>query len=360
MTDDLAERRRMRERRPVVITGGAGFLGCNIAEALAAQGRSVVLVDNLSRPRVRENLAWLKQRHPQEISAEIADVRDGAAMAHIMAGAGAVIHLAAQVAVTTSVLDPRADFETNALGTINVLEAVRLHAPDAAVLFASTNKVYGKCVPEGGLVRGDARYMPASSEAGHGFAESTPLDFYSPYGCSKGTADQYVIDYGRTYGIRTTLFRMSCLYGPHQFGTEDQGWVAHFLIAALCGRKITIYGDGYQVRDVLYVTDAVRAYLLALENMEAAAGRAFNLGGGPGNTLSLRELLAQIESLTGAIADVEYADWRLGDQLWYVSDTRRIAQSLGWRAETPMRSGMRMLAQWLKPNYAPVLNAERA
>lgn len=332
---------------PVVVTGGAGFLGCNIADALASRGEEVVIFDNLSRPRVRENLQWLAARHPRLLQTKIADIRDADAIKETVAGARAVIHLAAQVAVTTSVADPVTDFEINARGTLNVLEAVRNHAPDAAVLFASTNKVYGKRVPDGGLSLEGQRYAPQIGQSG--FDESTPLDFYSPYGCSKGVADQYVLDYARIYGMRSAVFRMSCLYGPRQFGTEDQGWVAHFLMAAIAREKITIYGDGYQVRDALFVDDAVDAYLRALDNIDAVKGRAFNLGGGLERSLSLRELLARIEAMTGATPDAAFADWRPGDQPWYVSDTAQFSKATGWRAQTSLDDGLLRLFQWLEP-----------
>jgi CDP-paratose 2-epimerase len=258
-----------------------------------------------------------------------------------------VIHLAAQVAVTASVENPVDDFEVNARGTLNVLEAVRRHAPEAPVLFASTNNVYGKIISFEALAREGLRYLPREEEAAAGFDEATPLSLYSPYGCSKGSADQYVLDYARIYGLKTAVFRMSCLYGPHQFGTEDQGWVAHFVISALNGDLISIYGDGYQVRDVLYAEDAVRAWLLALDNIDAVAGRVFNLGGGPENTLSLRELLRHIERMEDRAPTVSFHDWRPGDQPWYVSNTSAIEAALGWRANVDVHTGLTHLRNWL-------------
>jgi CDP-paratose 2-epimerase len=331
----------------VVVTGGAGFLGSNIVDALAARGEDVVVFDSLARPRVDENLAWLRQRHPGRVQVCYADIRDAARLRQAFRGAKAVIHLAAQVAVTTSVADPLDDFEINARGTLNVLEAVRAVAPEAAVLFASTNKVYGKLMPLEAMAKTGRRYQPSDPALARGLDETTPLSFYSPYGCSKGVADQYVLDYSRVYGLRGTVFRMSCLYGPRQFGTEDQGWVAHFLISALTGRPITVYGDGYQVRDVLYVDDAVRAYLLAIENIDALTGRAFNLGGGPANTLSLRELLRFIEEIVGHRPEVRFDAWRPGDQPWYVSNTAALSQASGWRPELGVREGLERLAAWL-------------
>jgi CDP-paratose 2-epimerase len=337
----------IRREGQIVITGGAGFLGTNIAKALAERGDDVLIFDNLSRQHVRDNLAWLQQRHGNRISFRLGDVRDAEATAEAVRGARAVIHLAAQVAVTTSVEDPVADFEINARGTLTVLETVRRQASDAPLLFASTNKVYGKLLPIEALEREGLRYVPRDATFARGFDETTPLSLYSPYGCSKGAADQYVLDYARIYGLKTAVFRMSCLYGPHQFGTEDQGWVAHFMIAALRGDPISIYGDGYQVRDVLYAEDAVRAYLLTLENIEALSGSVFNLGGGPENTLSLRELLRAIEEMDGHPPSVSFHDWRPGDQPWYVSNTDALAQTCGWHAETDVQSGLARLRDWL-------------
>lgn len=337
----------MRREGQIVITGGAGFLGTNIAKALAERGEEVLLFDNLSRLHVRENAGWLRQHHGNRLSLRVGDVRDAAAVGEAVRGARAVIHLAAQVAVTTSVENPVEDFEVNARGTLNVLEATRRHAADAAVLFASTNKVYGKLISFDALAREGLRYVPRETEMARGFDERTPLSLYSPYGCSKGSADQYVLDYARIYGLKTAVFRMSCLYGPHQFGTEDQGWVAHFLISGLNGEPISIYGDGYQVRDVLYAEDAVRAWLLALDNMDAVSGRVFNLGGGADNTLSLRELLKHIERMQDRAPTVSFHDWRPGDQPWYVSDTTAIEQALGWRAEVDVREGLARLRDWL-------------
>ena len=343
---------QIRSPSRVVITGGAGFLGSNIADALATSGQDVLVFDSLTRPRVEENLAWLRERHPQRVHAVRADIRDAARLREALRGSKAVVHLAAQVAVTTSVADPLEDFEVNARGTLNVLEAVRAVAPEAPVLFASTNKVYGKLMPLEAMVQHGERYAPIDPAFADGLDEATPLSFYSPYGCSKGVADQYVLDYARVFGLRTAVFRMSCLYGPRQFGTEDQGWVAHFLISALTGRPITIYGDGYQVRDVLYVDDAVNAYLLGIDRIDAMAGRAFNLGGGPNNTLSLRELLGLVEEITGKTPPVSFDQWRPGDQPWYVSNTDALSRAAGWRAEVSVRDGLERLSAWLAAAFA--------
>ncbi len=342
----------------VLVTGGAGFLGTNICDALARNGRDVLILDNLSRPRVSENAAWLRDRHPCKVRIIAGDVRDETAVIDAVKGATAVIHLAAQVAVTTSVVHPIEDFEINARGTLNLLQAVAHHAPHAPVLFASTNKVYGKLISDDGFQRAGERYVPTDSRIAAGFAEDTPLSFYSPYGCSKGVADQYVIDHARVFGLKTCVFRMSCLYGPHQYGNEDQGWVAHFLISTLLGRPIAIYGDGYQVRDVLYVEDAVSAYLAALDNMDRISGEAFNLGGGPQNILSLRELLRHLKDMTGCTPVVSYHPWRPGDQRWYVSDTSAMSQSLGWRAEVDVAEGLKRLLCWVRESFAGTASAQ--
>jgi CDP-paratose 2-epimerase len=263
-----------------------------------------------------------------------------------------VFHLAAQVAVTTSLVDPAADFEVNVRGTLNVLEAVRAQEQPPPLFFTSTNKVYGgmEDVP---LRLAGRRYEPVDPAlAARGFAEDRRLDFHSPYGCSKGAADQYVLDYARSYGLRTVVFRMSCIYGPHQFGTEDQGWVAHFLIQALAERPITLYGDGMQVRDVLYFDDLVRAFLLAEERIDELAGRAFNMGGGPGQTLSLLELVDSIAELHGERPEVCFESWRTGDQRYYVSDHRAFSRATGWRPHVSVKEGIGRLYNWLMESRA--------
>jgi CDP-paratose 2-epimerase len=337
-----------RWARPILITGGAGFLGSNIADRLAAEGRPVTVFDSLSRPGVKANLDWLKERHGELITPIIADVRDASTLRDAVRGTAAVIHLAAQVAVTTSLEDPLQDFEINARGTLNLLEALRALSEPPPLLFASTNKVYGKLLVNADLDRQPTRYEPRDPVLRGGCDEATALDLHSPYGCSKGTADQYVIDYARVFGLRTVVFRMSCLYGPRQFGTEDQGWIAHFLIAAMNGQPITIYGDGRQVRDALFVADAVEAYLVALQGIDALAGRAFNLGGGPQHTLSLLEMLRRVERLVGGHAEVRFAPWRPGDQPWYVSDTTAFEVATGWRARVDLDTGLRCLGNWLE------------
>jgi len=342
---------------PILITGGAGFIGSNIADALLAQGRAVHVYDALQRPGVERNLDWL-QRHGAHLTATIADVRDHDRLAHVARAASAVIHLAAQVAVTTSLGDPLTDFDTNVRATVHLLEAVR--PARTPFLFASTNKVYGDLGDLEFAIREDAYTPVETAIAEHGIGESRPLDFHTPYGCSKGAADQYVLDYARSYGVPATVFRMSCVYGQRQMGTEDQGWVAHFLIRALQGLPITIFGDGRQVRDVLDVGDVVRAYTTALARPEAAAGRAFNLGGGPRNAVSLRQLLAHIEALIGRPVATAYEDWRAGDQRWFVADSGAARAALGLPAFRGWKDGIAALATWLQAERAPHATLARA
>ncbi|MBL0419961.1 GDP-mannose 4,6-dehydratase [Ramlibacter sp. AW1] len=330
-----------------LITGGAGFVGSNLAHRLLAEGRRVRVLDNLCRRGVEQNLQWLRKTHGSNLEVSVIDVRDAEAVKAVMHDVSQVFHFAAQVAVTTSLVDPREDFDTNALGTLNVLEAVRAQPLPPPVVFTSTNKVYGGLsdVP---LVLEGQRYLPQDAQwrAG-GVTEARPLDFHSPYGCSKGTADQYVIDYARSFGLTTTVLRMSCIYGPRQFGTEDQGWVAHFLIRAMRGEPITIYGDGKQVRDVLFIDDLVDAFLLAEQHGKRLSGRAFNIGGGARNTISLLDLVDRLEALHGSRPRLAFDDWRTGDQRYYVSDTSAFQQATGWQARVPVAEGTARLYQWL-------------
>jgi CDP-paratose 2-epimerase len=338
-----------------LVTGGAGFIGSNLAHRLLGNGRRVRILDNLSRPGVEQNLQWLREQHGSRLDVAIDDVRDAAAVSRAMVGVGQVFHFAAQVAVTTSLQQPQEDFSINAQGTLNVLEAARARATPPGVVMTSTNKVYGGLEDIALEVQGQ-RYQPVQSAlAEHGISESRPLDFHSPYGCSKGTADQYVLDYARSYGLATTVFRMSCIYGPRQFGTEDQGWVAHFILRALRGEAITLYGDGMQVRDILFVDDLVDAFLLAEQNRARLSGRAFNMGGGPANAISLLDLLDRIEELHGTRPRTARGDWRTGDQRYYVSDTRAFEQATGWRRRISAADGIGLLYDWLasRPRAAP-------
>jgi CDP-paratose 2-epimerase len=334
-----------------LITGGCGFIGCNLADRLAGRGDNVVILDNLVRAGVRENARWLKARHGDRITITVGDIRDPITVIDTVKHAKAVLHLAAQVAVTSSLDSPVDDFEINARGTLNVLEAVRLHNPAAPVLFASTNKVYGRLIGDDEITRAGQRYQPSSTALARGVSEQAPLDLYSPYGCSKGAADQYVHDYARVYGLKTAVLRMSCIYGPRQFGNEDQGWIAHFVLSALRGAPLTIYGDGCQVRDALYIADAVDAWLAVLDRIDNTRGRVFNLGGGPSNAISLLELIDQIAQLSGPVS-FSFADWRPGDQPWYVTDINALAGATGWRPLTDFADGLRGLHGWLATRIA--------
>jgi CDP-paratose 2-epimerase len=340
-----------RDNRPVLITGGCGFIGCNLADRLAERGEPVLILDNLARAGVRENAQWLKSRHGDRVTITVADIREPIPVIDAVREARAVLHLAAQVAVTDSVSDPAADFEINARGTLNVLEAVRLHNSAAPIVFASTNKVYGRLIDDGDIALTGRRYTPTSGLLAGGIPENAPLDFYSPYGCSKGTADQYVHDYARVYGLQTVVMRMSCIYGPRQFGTEDQGWIAHFLLSAIRSKELTIYGDGHQVRDALHVSDAASAWLAVLDGIALARGRVFNLGGGPANAISLLELIDRITDLTGRKVAYRFADWRPGDQPWYVTDTRALSSALGWAPQVSFADGLRSLHTWLDGRF---------
>ena len=338
---------RTRRQDPlVVITGGAGFVGTNLAERLLATGHQVLVYDNLSRPGVEQNLQGLCQRH-KGMQVHVADVRDQYKLARAMRSAREVFHFAAQVAVTTSLVQPLIDFDVNAAGTIKVLEALRGRPHPPTVVYTSTNKVYGN-LGDVVLRQTKTRYEPVNVGLRcHGVDETRPLDFHSPYGCSKGTADQYVLDYARSYRLPAVVLRMSCIYGPHQCGNEDQGWVAHFVARALTGQPIVIYGDGRQVRDLLYVEDLIDAFMHIRERIDGLAGRVFNMGGGPGRTVSLLELIELLGPLTGAGVKVEFEGWRTGDQKYYVSDTRRFSSATGWQPATDVTQGISRLAQWL-------------
>ncbi|MHB1122018.1 MAG: NAD-dependent epimerase/dehydratase family protein [Ramlibacter sp.] len=343
-----------------LITGGAGFVGSNLAHRLLGMGQRVRVLDNLSRPGVEQNLQWLRETHGERLEMIVADVRDGAKVRQAMAGITQVFHFAAQVAVTTSLVDPQDDFSVNAQGTLNVLEAVRAQRTPPPLVLTSTNKVYGGLEDVGLEVR-DGRYVPLDAALqANGVSEARPLDFHSPYGCSKGTADQYVVDYARSYGLVTTVFRMSCIYGPRQFGTEDQGWVAHFILRALRGEPITLYGDGRQVRDVLFVDDLVDAFLLAREHGPKLAGRAFNMGGGAANAISLLDLLDRIEDLDGRRPEVDFDQWRTGDQRYYVSDTRAFQQATGWQPKVGAEEGIARLYRWLAARQSKPAQAVRS
>ena len=332
---------------PILITGGAGFIGCNLTAHFASSGARVRVYDNFARRGVEENARWLERAFPGRVEIVRADVRDAGALRAALNDVQAVFHLAAQVAVTTSLDEPCRDFEVNARGTLEVLEAVRKYAPRAPVIFTSTNKVYGglEDIP---LVERSLRWEPRLTERdGRGVNEQRGVSCCSPYGCSKGAADQYVLDYARTFGLRTVVFRMSCIYGPHQHGNEDQGWVAHFAREVIARRPMVIYGDGKQVRDLLYVDDLVDAFGRALRHIDTISGRAFNLGGGVANSASLREVLALLGELSGSAPALLFRDWRTSDQRYYVSDTDAFQQATQWRPRTSVHEGVAALYRWL-------------
>ncbi len=332
-----------------LVTGGAGFIGSNYVHRLLARGEDVTIYDNLSRAGAPLNLDWLRQTHGADaFRLVVGDVRDAGLLTASARDADVIVHLASQVAVTTSVVHPREDFEINALGTFNVLEAARFSGRDPAVLYASTNKVYGG-MENVALAEEPTRWRYAALP--HGCPESQPLDFHSPYGCSKGAGDQYVRDYSRIYGIPSVVLRQSCIYGPRQFGVEDQGWLAWFIIAAVTGRPITIYGDGKQVRDVLHVDDLLDAYDAAIARIDAAAGQVYNLGGGPGNVISVyAEFFPLLEKLLGREIPVERGDWRPGDQRVFYADIRKAADELGWQPKIDVEAGIKRLFDWVMEN----------
>jgi CDP-paratose 2-epimerase len=331
-----------------LVTGGAGFIGSNTVSRLIEQGHRVIIWDNLSRNGSRKNLAWLTRKFP-DLLFENVDIRNSQAVTSALVRAkdvDVILHFAAQVAVTTSMNDPRMDFEVNALGTFNLLEAVRQSGTNPIFLFTSTNKVYGG-MESLQIEKVGNRYR--YQDLINGVNEETPLDFHSPYGCSKGAADQYVRDYHRIYGLRTVVFRQSCIYGPHQYGLEEQGWIAWFIIAATQRNPIRIYGDGFQVRDILYVDDLVDAYLNTVERIQIAQGQVYNIGGGIGNTISVwSEFGPLLKDLLGFQIPVQYADWRPGDQKVFICDIRKAKIELNWFPKTSVQAGITKLIDWVK------------
>ncbi|CAA9231304.1 MAG: UDP-glucose 4-epimerase [uncultured Chloroflexi bacterium] len=352
-----------------IITGGAGFIGCNAAARFLGRGNEVVLLDNLSRRGADRNYAWLEAEAARvaeghgggagapgrragrgRLTLARVDVREREAVEAVFgehADAEVVLHLAGQVAVTTSVADPRSDFEVNALGSFNVLEAARRLPRLRAYLYTSTNKVYGGMEDVGVIVK-DGRYAYGTPELVNGVPETQPLDFHSPYGCSKGAADQYTIDYARIYGLPAVALRQSCIYGPRQMGVEDQGWVAWFCIAAALGRPITLYGDGMQVRDALHVSDLLDAYDRVIERIERVKGQALNLGGGPQHTVAIAEVPRMLERALGRPVELRYDEWRPGDQRVFVSDIRKAQRELDWTPEIGVREGVEQLFAWVQ------------
>jgi CDP-paratose 2-epimerase len=332
-----------------LVTGGAGFIGSNYVARLLERGEQVTVYDNLSRKGGPLNLEWLRRSFGAELfQVVIGDLRDAALLTATARDADIIVHLAGQVAVTTSVLHPRADFEDNALGTFNVLEAARLSGRNPIVLYASTNKVYGG-MEDVDIIEQETRYNYASRP--FGVPETYPLDFHSPYGCSKGMGDQYVRDYARIYNLPTVVFRQSTIYGRRQFGIEDQGWMAWFMIAAVQGKPITIYGNGKQIRDMLFVEDLLAAYDAAVEHIDAVAGEVYNIGGGPENTISIwAEFGPALEEILGREIPTTCGDWRPGDQKVFIADIRKAEQELNWQPKVDLPTGMRILFDWIQAN----------
>jgi CDP-paratose 2-epimerase len=334
-----------------LVTGGAGFIGCNYVHRLLGCGEQVTVYDNLSRRGTEANVSWLREQHGEEsFQLVVGDVRDYDALAEAMRDVDIVVHLAGQTAVTTSVADPRSDFENNALGTFNALEAARHAGTNPIFLYASTNKVYGG-MEDVAVVEEETRYV--YRDLSPGVSEAQPLDLHSPYGCSKGAGDQYVRDYARIYGLPTVVFRQSSIYGPRQMGVEDQGWVAWLIIAAVTGKPITIYGDGKQVRDLLFVDELLDAYDAAIARIDVAAGQVYNVGGGPAHTMTIwSEFEPILERLVGRPISVSYSDWRPGDQRVVICDIRKAERELGWRPRIGVEEGIRRLYEWVVANRA--------
>jgi CDP-paratose 2-epimerase len=335
--------------RKYLITGGAGFIGSNYVHRLMKRGEKVRIFDNFVRAGAPRNLEWLKKEFGEDaLDVVVGDIRDADRIAEAGRDADVIVHLAGQVAVTTSVTNPREDFEVNALGTFNVLEAARLSGKKPIVLYSSTNKVYGG-MDEVEVVEDETRWH--YKDLKYGASEEQPLDFHSPYGCSKGTGDQYVRDYYRIYDIPTVVLRQSCIYGPRQFGVEDQGWLAWMLIAAVTGKPLTIFGDGKQVRDVLHVDDLLNAYDLAIAKIDIAKGQVYNMGGGVGNVLAIwSEFGPMIEKLLGKKMEVARGDWRPGDQKVFYADYRKAERELGWKPQINLEDGIERLFQWVQEN----------
>ncbi|HEY1529081.1 MAG TPA: GDP-mannose 4,6-dehydratase [Candidatus Angelobacter sp.] len=350
---------RKQETRSVLILGGAGFIGSNLAHSLlSGTDAKVHIFDNLSRAGVHHNLEWVRKTaaNAGRLQVTVGDVRDAKQVEKAVAHANEIYHFAAQVAVTTSVADPRLDFDVNLAGTFNVLESARRSGNRPFILFTSTNKVYGELGLGTPVISGKRYITPAQQ----GVSESQPLDFHSPYGCSKGAADQYVRDFGRIYGMPTVVFRMSCVAGPRQFGTEDQGWVAHFVYSALQEETVVIYGDGRQVRDVLCVDDLVRAFDAVRRNIETTRTEAYNVGGGPQNSVSLLELVDEIEQMTGRRFEFRLHGRRPGDQLVYVTDNSKIQRDTGWQPEIGLKRTVRLLQEFWEQNHGMLARRHRS
>lgn len=333
----------------IFITGGAGFIGTNATIYFLKKDYKVTIFDNFSREGSKKNIKWLKELKIKNLNIIKGDVvANLTVLRKEIEKTDIVIHLAGQVAVTSSVIDPRDDFNINALGTFNVLEAARVSKSKPIVLYSSTNKVYGALEGEPVMESKD-RYK--FKKLPNGVSEEMTTDFHSPYGCSKGAGDQYVRDYYRIYGLKTIVFRQSCIYGPRQFGIEDQGWLAWFLIAITKNKQITIYGNGKQVRDALYVDDLICAYDMAIKNISKTKGQIYNIGGGTKNTISIwKEFNPILEELFGKRISVKSSDWRPGDQPIYISDIRKAKKDFGWVPKVNIKQGTNNLYNWIQDN----------
>lgn len=344
----------------VLVTGGAGFVGSHVAEFYARNGEEVKVIDNLSRAEtlakadkskhtIFYNWNYLKQNYANIILTK-ADIRNTQQIEKAASDVDFIVHTAAQVAVTTSITDPLTDFEINALGTLNVLEAARKSRNDPAVVYCSTNKVYGENVNEIPTIERETRYTFSDEKFKKGIPETFPTDLcaHTPYGCSKIAGDFYTQDYSKSYGLNTCVFRMSCIYGDRQFGNEDQGWVAHFAISTLQNKKLIIYGDGKQVRDVLFVDDLVEAFDMFFKRRKKTSGDVFNIGGGPENTLSLLELLSLLHEVTGKRCEIESKNWRTGDQKVYISNISKAKEKLGWKPKVDTSKGIKNFVAWFQ------------
>jgi CDP-paratose 2-epimerase len=339
-------------KKTILITGGCGFIGTNAAEYWLKKGYRVIVFDNLSRVGAKENLRWLKTQ--KGLVFVKGDIRNSQSIENTFKKykPELVLHLAAQVTMVTSVKKPREDFEVNALGTFNVLEALRKEAPEASLLYTSTNKVYGE-MTDLEVIEKDKRYEYKDFK---GISETRGLDFHGPYGCSKGTGDQYTIDWARIYGLKTVVFRQSGIYGPHQFGIEEQGWLAWFVNAILFDKPITIYGDGKQIRDVLFIEDLLKAYDAALTNIKETKGKAYNIGGAS-FSLSIWELFDILEKLSTKKFKYSFGDWRPGDQKVYISDISKAEKDFNWSPTVSPKEGVEKLYSWILKNKAAVKKA---
>ena len=334
------------------ITGGAGFIGTNLSEHFLKKGEKVVILDNFSRKGTKKNKEYLEKKFSKNLKIVKCDIRtDSKKMENVFSQAEAVYHLAAQVAVTTSIKNPRKDFEINALGTFNVLEATRKSKTNPVVIYASSNKVYGG-MEDIKITERNGRYEYKNIPKG--IKEDRLLDFHSPYGCSKGCADQYIRDYSRIYGLNSVVFRQSCIYGKRQFGIEDQGWITWLTIASILEKKITVYGNGKQIRDVLCADDLIKAFDLATKEIKKTKGKIFNIGGGPKNTMSLLELISFLEELTGKKIEYKFDDWRPGDQSVYVSNIQKAKEVFGWQPKISVKEGVKILFKWVKENQKEI------